>query len=108
MAAKKQEITKLEKMIKHNNTNLETALSYETTIVRVLNKKGREVRVLWPDADMTSRAGLMLDTSCQPLLNFYRPRGCYWTKRLHPNRTLDARLRYLRYHASDDAPIVYR
>jgi hypothetical protein len=49
-------------MIKHNNTNLETALSYEkTTIVRVLNKKGREVRVLWPDADMTSRAGLMLD-----------------------------------------------
>jgi hypothetical protein len=31
MAAKKQEITKLEKMIKHNNTNLETALSYEKT-----------------------------------------------------------------------------
>jgi hypothetical protein len=24
------------------------------------------------------------------------------------NRILDARLRYLRYHASDDAPIVYR
>jgi hypothetical protein len=47
-------------LIKHNNTNLETALSYEKTIVRVLNKKGREVRVLWPD-DMTSRAGLMLD-----------------------------------------------
>jgi DNA repair exonuclease SbcCD ATPase subunit len=91
MAAKKQEITKLEKLIKHNNTNLETALSYEkTTIVRVLNKKGREVRVLWPDADMTSRAGLMLDyimstasellpTSRMLLDEAFTPKSDFWT-----------------------------
>lgn len=91
MTSKKQEIVKLEKKIRSNNANLENALSYEkTTIVRVLNKKGNEVRVLWPDADLSSRAGLMLDyimstasellPSSRMLLDeAFTPKSDFWT-----------------------------
>jgi hypothetical protein len=54
MAAKKQEITKLEND-KTQQYQPRNRPFLRETIVRVLNKKGREVRVLWPDADMTSR-----------------------------------------------------
>jgi imidazolonepropionase-like amidohydrolase len=57
MAAKKQEITKLENDKTQQYQPRNRPFLREDDIVRVLNKKGREVRVLWPDADMTSRAG---------------------------------------------------